>query len=273
MHNLSNSDFLKSSILSLNEIRARTKGSIGKEILFYEMVDSTNTLAELLAEEGKAEGTVILAETQKKGRGRHGRSWVSPPFVNIYMSIILRPEIEPKDATLLTLMSAVGCAHTLRKVSGLDVTIKWPNDLIVSEKKIGGILTDVHIENKKLKYAVIGIGLNVNMDFIELPSEIKDIATSLRIETGRIYSRTEILIEIINGIDYWYSILKEMKTKELLKEWELLTSTLGKEVRVVTVKETLTGIAESIDNKGMLVLKLPSGERRIISSGDLTILR
>ncbi|NWF51863.1 MAG: biotin--[acetyl-CoA-carboxylase] ligase [Nitrospirae bacterium] len=273
MQKLSNTEFLKSSEISLDEIRAEIKGSIGKEILFYEKIGSTNTLAEFLAEKGKAEGTVVLAETQTKGRGRHGRSWVSPPSVNIYMSIILRPEIEPKDATLLTIMAAVGCTHALRRASGLNATIKWPNDLIVSEKKIGGILTDVHIEKKKLKFAVIGIGLNINMDLAKLPSDIKDIATSLKIETGRIYSRKEILVEVLNEIDYWYSILKGMNRKKLLREWELLTSTLGRKIKIATVKETLIGLAESINGEGMLVLKLPSGERRIISGGEVTLLR
>ncbi len=273
MPNISNSEFLNISKFALDKIRAGIKGSIGKEILFYETVDSTNSIAEILAAKGKAEGTVVIAETQKKGRGRLGRSWVSPPFVNIYMSVILRPQIEPKDITLITIMASIACITVLRKIPGLDANIKWPNDLIASGKKIGGILTEVHIAEKRLRYAVTGIGLNVNMDSIEFPGEIKDIATSLKIETGRTYSRTEILIHILNELDSWYKILKEMKREELLNEWKLLNCTLGREVIIATGKENLTGLAESINNEGMLVLRLPSGERRIVCSGDLTILK
>lgn len=273
MINLSGHEFLKFYEFSLDEIKAGIKGSIGKDILFYESIDSTNTVANLLAEEGKAEGTVILAETQRKGRGRLGRSWVSPPFVNVYMSIILRPKIELKDITLITIIASIACIKALRKFSDLNITVKWPNDLIVSNKKIGGILTEVHIAEKRLKYAVTGIGLNINMDSDEFPSEIKDIATSLKIETGRIYSRTKILIEILNEIDIWYIILKEMKRKEILEEWKLLSSTLGREVVISTGKETLKGLAESINDEGMLILRLPSGEKRVICSGDLSILR
>lgn len=263
----------KSLEFSLDDIRAGVKGSIGKEVLFYETVDSTNTVGEALAEKGRAEGTVIIADSQEKGRGRLGRSWVSPPGLNIYMSMVLRPKIEPKDTTLITIMTAVGCTIALRKVTGLDVTIKWPNDLIVSDKKIGGILTEMRIANKKVKYAVTGIGINVNMDSDALPDEIKEIATSIKIETKTTYSRAEILIEILNQIDYWYRILKEMRTRELLSKWQLLTSTLGRQVKITTSRETLTGLAESIDDEGMLVLRLPSGASRVIRSGDLTVLR
>lgn len=259
--------------MSVSEIIAGTKGSIVKEILLYETVDSTNTVAELLAKKEKAEGTVILAETQMKGKGRFGRSWLSPPFGNIYMSIILRPRIEPKDITLITFVSSIASATALRKVSGVDATIKWPNDLIVSNKKIGGILTDVHIIEKRLKYIVTGIGLNINMGSSELPSEIKDIATSLKIETGRTYSRTKILIEVLNEIDKWYRILKETNRKEILEEWKLLNSTLGREVVITTGRGTFRGLAESINDEGMLVLRFPSGERSVISNGDVTILR
>lgn len=273
MPNVSDPEPLNFFKFSLDKIRAGIKGSIGREILFYEKVDSTNSIAELLAARGKTEGTVVLAETQRKGRGRLGRSWLSPPFVNIYMSVILRPQIQLKDITLITIMASIACINVLRKGLALDASIKWPNDLIVSGKKIGGILTEVHIAEKRLGYAVTGIGLNVNIDSVEFPNEIKDIATSLKIETGRTLSRTEILIDILNELDNWYKTLKDMKRKELLNEWELLNCTLGREVVIKTGKESLMGLAESINDEGMLVLKLPSGERRIIYSGDLTILR
>lgn len=263
---------LKSLKFPLGDIRAKIKGSIGRDLLFYDTVDSTNTVATALAEKGKDEGTVIIADSQEKGRGRLGRHWVSPPGLNIYMSIVFRPEIEPKGTTLITIMAAVGCTIALRKVTGLNVTIKWPNDLMVSDKKMGGILTEMRITKKKVKYVVTGIGINVNMDSDALPDEIKEIATSIKIETGMPYSRPEILIEVLNQIDHWYGILKEMRRKELLYEWQLLTSTLGRQVKITTGDELFTGLADSIDDEGMLILRLPSGELKRISSGDLTIL-
>jgi BirA family biotin operon repressor/biotin-[acetyl-CoA-carboxylase] ligase len=264
---------LKSLEFSIDDIRAGVKGSIGREILFYDTVDSTNTVAEMLAEKGKAEGTVIIADSQVKGRGRLGRPWISPPGMNIYMSIILRPEIESKDITLITIMTAIVCTIALRKVTGLNVTIKWPNDLIISEKKIGGILTEVKIAYKRIKYAVTGIGINVNMDSDAFIDEIKDIATSVKIETGAPCSRAEICRKILNEIDHWYELLKEMERNVLISEWQQLTSTLGREVKITTGKETFTGFAESINDEGMLIVKLPSGDLRLIRSGDLTILR
>jgi BirA family biotin operon repressor/biotin-[acetyl-CoA-carboxylase] ligase len=215
----------------------------------------------------------VLADCQEKGRGRLGRGWVSPIGVNIYMSIILRPKIEPKEATLITIMAAVGCTIALRRITGTNVTIKWPNDLIISCKKLGGILTEMKTDPDGKISAIIGIGINVNADIDIFPPDVRKIATSVKNETGIPYSRTEIIAEILNEIDKWYRILKERGKKLLLSEWQRLTSTLGREVKVTVGKETFTGLAESLDDKGMLLLRLPTGEMKRINAGDLTILR
>lgn len=268
-----NSQLKSSTNFSLEDIKAGVKGYIGKEIFFYKTIGSTNTIAAELAEKDKVEGAVVIADRQERGRGRLGRCWVSPPGVNIYMSILLRPEIEPKDVTLITIMAAIGCTLALRRVTGINVTIKWPNDLMVSDKKMGGILTEVRIARKKVKYAITGIGINVNMDSDALPDALKGIATSVKIETGVPYSRTRIIVEILDEIDHWYRTLKEKRRKELLSEWQQLTSTLGRNVKITLGKETLIGLAESIDDEGMLILRLPSGASRVIRDGDLAILR
>lgn len=260
-----------SSDLDLQDIKRLIKGNIGKEILLYDTVGSTNTIASEFAEKGIGEGVVIVADSQQKGRGRLNRCWISPPGVNIYMSIILRPKIKPKDATLITIMAAIACVTALRKVTGLNATIKWPNDLMVSDKKIGGILTELKKDPEGMIFAIVGIGINVNMD--TFPEDLKDTATSVKNETGTLYSRAVITAEILNEIDHWYKILKEMKKGILLSEWQKLTSTLGKEVMVTVGKETFTGLAESIDDEGMLILRLPSGILRKISAGDLKVLR
>lgn len=215
----------------------------------------------------------MLADSQEKGKGRLGRFWISPSGVNIYMSIITRPEADPEDATLLTIMAAVGCTIALRRVTDLNVSIKWPNDLMASDKKLGGILTEMKTSPGRVIFAIIGIGINVNVDMDVFPDDVKKIATSVKNETNKVYSRTVIIAEILNELDKWYKILKGMGRKILLTEWQRLTSTLGREVKVSVGKETFAGLAESLDDKGMLILRLMSGERKRISSGDLTILR
>jgi len=215
----------------------------------------------------------VLADSQEKGKGRLGRFWISPSGVNIYMSIITRPEADPEDATLLTIMTAVGCTIALRRVTDLNVSIKWPNDLMASDKKLGGILTEMKTCPGRVIFAIIGIGINVNVDMDVFPDDVKKIATSVKNETSKVYSRTEIIAEILNELDKWYKILKGMGKKILLTEWQRLTSTLGREVKVSVGKETFAGLAESLDDKGMLILRLMSGELKRISSGDLTILR
>jgi BirA family transcriptional regulator, biotin operon repressor / biotin---[acetyl-CoA-carboxylase] ligase len=255
-----------------DDIKSKIKGSIGREIFFYEKVGSTNTVASSLAEQ-VAEGAVFLADTQEKGRGRLGRVWLSPPGGNIYMSIILRPQIETKDATLITIMAAVASANAMRKTTGLNISIKWPNDLMCHERKIGGILSELKTDQKGILFSVIGIGINVNTDTDSFPEDVREIATSVKKETGRLFSREEIVAEILNEINNWYMILKSMKREVLLAEWQRLTSTLGKEVIVVIGQETYKGFAETIDDEGMLILRLPSGEMRRIHSGDVTVLR
>lgn len=258
--------------MEIDDIKAEIKGSIGREIFFYETVGSTNTIASDLAEK-TIEGAVVIADSQQKGRGRLGRKWESPPGVNIYMSIILRPKIESKEATLITIMAAVACATALRRVTGLHVTIKWPNDLMVSDKKIGGILSELKTDHGRIISAIVGIGMNVNVGIDAYPADVQEIATSVKNETGMSYSREVVISEILNEIDYWYKILNGMGKGILLLEWQKLTSTLGREVKVTVGKETFTGLAESIDSEGMLILRLPSGMLKKINSGDLTILK
>jgi BirA family transcriptional regulator, biotin operon repressor / biotin---[acetyl-CoA-carboxylase] ligase len=258
--------------LKIAEIKSRLRGEVGREIFFHETISSTNTIASEIAAK-TVEGAVIIADTQSRGKGRLGRIWVSPPGVNIYMSIILRPDIRPRDATLITIMSSVACANALRKVTGLNVTIKWPNDLIIQNRKLCGILTELKTERNKIIFAVAGIGINVNMDINEFPEDVKYIATSLKNETGIVYSRTEIVAETLNEMDRWYKTLKVMDRDALLSEWKRLSSILSREVMVVTGQGTVTGLALDLDNEGMLMIKLASGEVKKISSGEVTIVR
>jgi BirA family transcriptional regulator, biotin operon repressor / biotin---[acetyl-CoA-carboxylase] ligase len=258
--------------VNIADIKAQVKGIMGKEIFYYETVGSTNTVAAELSEK-ISEGAVVVADGQERGRGRLGRTWISPAGVNIHMSVILRPIMEIRDATLITIMAAVACATALRKATGLDVSIKWPNDLTVSGKKLGGILTDLKTEKGTIVAAIVGIGINVNSDTDIFPGEVNKIATSVKKETGNLSSREEIAVAVLDEIDKWYTILQGRDNNMLLSEWKRLTSTLGKKVAVIVGEETLNGVAEAIDDEGRLLLKLPSGEIKRISSGDLTVLR
>ena len=257
---------------SPQEIRRLIRGVIGSEIRFFHSVASTNVTALDMAGNVE-EGTVVIAESQEHGRGRHGRAWESPPGVNIYMSIILKPRLAPEDAMLMTLMAAVASADALREHTGLDVRIKWPNDLLVHDKKTGGILTEMKTEGGRVTCAVIGIGINVNTDLSGFPEEIQTEATSVKKELGISVRRTEVVAGILNELDRWYRVLCTKRGDRILSEWKRLSATLGKKVLVTIGESTCRGVAESIDKTGMLVLKLSTGERRIIHAGDLTHLR
>lgn len=259
--------------LAQNYLLMRIRSCLWKNILVYDSVESTNDLAMSLATKGEiGPGTVLVADRQTRGKGRLGRTWESPAGTNIYISLVIRPGLEPKDATMLTLLGAVAGAQALQKSCAMPVSIKWPNDLVVSNKKLGGILTEVRADPDRVALAVIGMGINVNMDFRGLPEIIRDIATSVRIETGIHHPRNEIIIQLLREFEQWYTILKKEGKKPLLDAWRKNSSTLGRKVSVVMRDVTWAGRAEDIDDNGMLILKMRSGKRKTISSGDISFL-
>lgn len=247
--------------------------NIGEEIIRLGTVDSTNTYAMELAERGAANGTVVIAENQTKGKGRIGRTWVSPPGGNIYMSVILRPRIKLENATLLTIMSGIACCLAIRDVAGLATEVKWPNDIVISGKKLGGILTEVKSMAGKISFAIIGIGINVNVPLEGFPPDIRGIATSIRNETAKKHSEDDLIAGILRELDLWIAILEEKGGEPVLDEWRRLTTMLGRTVSVTLGRETFAGTAEDLDEQGRLILRLPSGISRRINAGDLTILR
>jgi len=265
---------VKSPDLSAEYIKSAVKGGLWKDIFVYDLVSSTNELAmSLAAKKDLMSNTVIIADSQKKGKGRLGRMWMSPPGRNIYMSIAFKPRLYTRDATMLTLLTAVASVHAIKKITGLPVSIKWPNDLVLAGKKLGGILTEIRADIDKVNLAVLGIGINVNIGKEDFTDEIRALATSIKEETGEYCSRDELVIEVLKQIELFYSMLINLGKQPLLNEWKKLSSTLGKSVKVVIGDETLTGLAEDIDDNGMLILKLDSGLRRQISAGDITLLR
>lgn len=261
------------SIESIRNALSKESYGIGSDLIFYDTIGSTNSVGAELALKGCREGTVIIANEQTKGKGRLGRTWVSPSGKNLYMSIILTPPISPRDATILTLMSAVACCIALRKLLLIPVMIKWPNDLIVDERKIGGILTEIKADIDKITYAVIGIGININLDIEDLPEEVRGIAISIKTLTGEQFSRTTAAIEVLKEIQKWYDILLKKGKKDILSYWEDLSSTIGKKVKVTMGNNVFIGVAEAIDNEGLLILKLQDNSYTKVDAGDITMLR
>ena len=250
------------------------KRGIGSNVISLETVDSTNAFAVELGERQAAHGTVVVAEKQTKGRGRLGRTWASPSGGNIYMSVLLRPSVRLEDVTILTVMAGVACVRALRDATGVPVAIKWPNDLMVDGKKLGGILTEIKSASGRVSFAAVGIGINVNADFGNFPPDIRDLATSLKIETGVRYPKNSLITGILKEMGHWYDILLKTGKRPLIEAWRSFSPMLGRQVRVVMINsETLTGIAQDITDEGMLLVRLPSGAVKTISAGDLTVLR
>lgn len=262
--------------LSAEGLRASVQGGLGSEAVFYPTVGSTNDAALELAAHGAAHGTVVAADCQERGRGRLGRPWVSPAGANVYMSVILRPGIPPRNAGLITLMAAVASAYAIKEQTGLEIKIKWPNDLMASGRKLGGIFTEMRSEPGRILYAVVGIGVNVNMRPSGFPPAIRDTATSVLKETGTRHGRTPLLAAILDALSEELEALVEggaSSRARLLDRWRGMSSTLGREVRVEAGGESISGIARDIDDEGCLVLETPDGKTRRISSGDVAMLR
>ena len=255
------------------QLKTLIVGEIGRNVIYRETVDSTNTVGMELGDAGATHGTVIIADSQTRGKGRMGRRWASPPGGNIYMSVILRPSLDVRQAPLFTILSAVACCRALRDATALPVTIKWPNDLMISDKKVGGILTEIKSIGSIIVFAVLGIGINVNLDPTIFPPEIRTIATSLKSETGKEFSITFLIASILNELNHWYTLFTEKPKDLLFDEWRRLSSTLGKSVKATVGTEVFSGRAEDINGEGMLILRLPSGTTKILYAGDITHLR
>lgn len=246
--------------------------TIGKQIFYFNSIDSTNTFALILAEKGYTEGTVVIANKQLSGRGRFDRKWLSPADKNIYMSIILKPEVLTRHIPLLTFMSAISCASAIIKTTPINVSLKWPNDLVVNGKKLGGILIETRSEKNKINYATVGIGINVNFSIDEMPEDIKDTATSIKEETGIDYPRTQIVAEVLKDLDRWYHIFLNKGYDDIKREWLRLSSTIGKFIRVKSGNNIYEGYAAGIDDDGMLLLDDGKSLEKI-NSGDVTVIK
>lgn len=218
------------------------------------------------AEEGAPEGTVVLADQQTRGRGRFRRRWVSPPGTNLYLSIILRPTVD--ELRLLNMATSLAVVRAIRSTAGLAATIKWPNDVRLRELKVGGILIDSALSNGQMRWTIVGVGINVNLDPAEHP-EIASIATSLAKEAGHPVSRMEVLAAFLEELNVLYETLRSREA--LAKEWKSFLDTLGKTIQVRIGKRIERGVAQDVDEAGNLVLVRSDGSIATLAAGEVTL--
>ncbi|HKM39378.1 MAG TPA: biotin--[acetyl-CoA-carboxylase] ligase [bacterium] len=241
---------------------------LGQTIHYFLEVDSTNDVARELAQQGAAEGTIVIAEKQLQGRGRRGRNWVSTSGSGIYVSIILRPALLPPLAPLMTLTSAVAGAEAIRRLTALPVMIKWPNDLLIDGCKVAGILTEISAETDTIFYVIIGAGINVNTT--SFPAQLRNKASSLALAGGQPVSRKRLLQLFLQSLECWYqSLLTEPQV--VLERWRQLSVTMGRQVAVFSPHATIHGQAIDIDSDGALLLKTKTGEIVRVLSGDVSL--
>ena len=242
----------------------------GGRTVYFDATDSTNVQAKRLAEAHAPHGTLVVSDRQDGGKGRRGRSWASPSGVGIWMSLILRPEIAPSSASMLTLAAALAVREGIREETGLSPLIKWPNDLVLNGKKICGILTEMSTELMEIQYVITGIGINVNQR--EFPPEIRDTATSLSLEAGRSFRRSSLIAAILKAFEKDYTaFLKTGDLSLLLEEYNACLVNRGKEVCILDPSGEYRAVAEGIDESGSLLVTLPDGTRREIISGEVSV--
>ncbi len=244
---------------------------IGKRIYTLFQASSTNEVAFRLALKGAGEGVVVLAESQTKGKGRMGRPWESPTGLNIYLSLILRPKIVPSKTPLITLMAAVACAEAIDEVTGLLPAIKWPNDLLLKRKKLGGILTEADMELDRINFLVVGIGINVNMTRTLFPPSIKNTATSLQEVLGREIPRIALIQAILRHLEQWYKRLGQGRGEEIRRRWKELALVEGQEIEVTSLGEVVRGTALDIDEDGALLIQTDNTTIKRVVAGDVTL--
>jgi BirA family transcriptional regulator, biotin operon repressor / biotin---[acetyl-CoA-carboxylase] ligase len=247
--------------IEVEALRAALAGRgvlLGRALEYHETIDSTNDRARELALAGEPEGMVVLAREQRRGRGREGRPWHSAPELGLYVSVILRPTGAGERAPILALAAAVGAASGLRAASGVDVRIKWPNDLVThppggARRKIGGILTEGRAGVEGVRDVIVGVGVNVNHEQADFPPELRDIAGSLRLERGRRLDPTGVALALLEGLESWYRAWRERGESPVLSAYRGLAVDLeGRTVRVTSPAGTWTGVTAGLSNDGAL---------------------
>jgi len=244
------------------------EGAIGRRIVHFFRADSTNTIALRLASEGAEHGTVVVAEEQTAGRGRLGREWYSEKSSGIYVSVLLRPPLAPAAAPALTLMAGVAAQAAVERASGLVTDIRWPNDLLLNGKKLCGILTEMSAEVDRLHAVVIGIGINVNHR--EIPDELRAIATSLRMETGKTHSRVQVLAALLRELEHYYELLLQQGAAAIVERWTAVsTYARGKRIVVRTPSGEFQATTAGLESSGALRIRRDDGREEPLVAGEI----
>lgn len=242
----------------------------GREVVYFDLTDSTNTQAKMLGENGAPHGTLVIADMQEGGKGRRGRNWVSPSGEGIWMSLLLRPEMSAVNASMLTLVMALATEKGIRETTGLCSMIKWPNDLVLNKKKICGILTEMATDQMEIKYVIIGTGINVCQT--EFPEDIKATATSLYLESGEKISRSKIVAGIMKAFEEYYE--KFMETEDLsslIEEYNEKLVNRDSEVCILAPTGDFRGISTGINKTGGLMVRLEDGSETEVISGEVSV--
>lgn len=258
-------------MLTENKILEKRTGSwAGKPVLVLKETDSTNIQCAKLAAEGWPEGALVAAERQWAGKGRRGRTWVSPSGTGIWMSLLLRPHIPADKASMLTLVAALAVQKGIQEETGLASEIKWPNDLVIGQKKICGILTEMRSRENQPEYVIVGIGINAKMT--EFPEEIRETATSLYLEKGEQADRENVIAKIMAAFELYYKKFLETLDLSLLKEeYDSRLINLGRQVTVLAPSGSYSGICRGIDMEGELLVDLADGQQKRVSSGEVSV--
>lgn len=258
-------------ILTEEELIIELKDSkFGNNIHYFKTIDSTNTYTKKLALNGLEEGTIVLSDEQTGGRGRLGRAWVSPTGSSVSISILLRPNVEPKDAAKITEIAAAATAKAIHKVIGLDAGIKWPNDIILENKKVCGILTEMSAELSEINYVIVGIGINVNVD--NFPDDISKVATSLKRVKKEEVSRKEIVISLVREFErLYYDYINTGSLKKTVEICKNKSVTIGKKVKIISRNSELIATALDISENGELIVKKENGEIIKVISGEVSV--
>jgi BirA family biotin operon repressor/biotin-[acetyl-CoA-carboxylase] ligase len=241
-----------------------------QNLVFHRSLDSTNTLAKELAAQGAPEGTLVLAEEQSAGRGRMGRHWVSPGYANLLFSLLLRPRIHKDQVFVTTMILALATIKAVKSRTGLTSAIKWPNDIFVRGKKLGGILTEFSLRQEEIDYVVVGLGLNVNWS-PHRTEEASRLATSILAETGSRISRNDLLVTLLRIFEPYYGEVLSGQIDDFYKTWNEASMIIGRNVEIVTPVEKTHGRALRIDRSGALIIEDDTGKEQRIISGEVSV--
>lgn len=238
-----------------------------RQIVYLPVTTSTNDVARALAQDNAPEATLVVADEQTAGRGRLGRTWWAPPYTCLLMSVLVRPRLPPAQTLRLTMIAGLAAAEAVERVTNLPARLKWPNDIWLGHKKVGGILTETALTGEQLEYAIVGIGLNVNTTFQARPA-LAETATSLKLEMGQEIDRLTVLCELVERLAVWYADIARPQVKSA---WAARLVTLGQQVSIQQPTGRLEGVAEAVDDDGALLVRTADGALRRLLAGDVSL--